>query len=309
MSSELQGLLDAIRERPDDELPRLALADWCMEQTDPDAQARGEFIHLRCRAARLPPDDPARPPLEAQARLLRERHEARWLGQIAKGCDGWDFDLGLVVVELRSGFHRRMSLAWLAKRPDWFWVVGVKGVLLPLAGVERLASQASGALTSIDLGDCDVGPAGARALADAAGRLDRLSRLSLNYARLGDHGAEALAGTDWPRLTGLSLFAAGVGPAGAQALASSPGLGRLASLDLGHNPLRQEGARAAAACAALAGLRHLSLAGCQIGDRGAWSLVHATALERLRSLDARDNGLSEQGKEALRDRFGARVTV
>ena len=40
MSSELQGLLDAIRERPDEGLPRLALADWCMEQPDEPTQAR-----------------------------------------------------------------------------------------------------------------------------------------------------------------------------------------------------------------------------------------------------------------------------
>ena len=42
--SDAQGLLDAIRERPDDDLPRLALADWCMEQPDEATQARGEFI-------------------------------------------------------------------------------------------------------------------------------------------------------------------------------------------------------------------------------------------------------------------------
>src|SRR5688572_26137162 len=96
--SEVEGLLDAIRERPDEDLPRLALADWCMEQPDPAVQARGEFIQLRCRAASLPPGDPSRPELELRARLLRSQHEEKWLGEIARNCDGWDFDRGLVVI-------------------------------------------------------------------------------------------------------------------------------------------------------------------------------------------------------------------
>jgi uncharacterized protein (TIGR02996 family) len=306
--SDAQGLLDAIRERPDDDLPRLALGDWCMEQPDEATQARGEFIQLRCRAARLAPEDPARLALELRSRHLRERYERQWLGSIAKGVRGWDFDRGLVVIELAwdSG---GLSLDGLTFLPEWPWVIGVKGVLLTRQTVEVLSlSVAADQLTSLDLSDCEVGAAGARAVA-LPGRFPRLSQLRLAYGRIGDEGAETLGTSSLDRLTVLSLFAAGVGPAGAQALANATGLKRLFSLDLGHNTLGQQGARAIAACSALPALRVLSLSGCQIGDRGAAALVHSTALNKLERLDVTNNGLGAAAKDELRERFGARVVL
>lgn len=307
--SDSQGLLDAIRERPDEDLPRLALADWCMEQPAEATQARGEFIQLRCQAARLAAADPARWDLDARARQLRDRYEAQWLGPVAGQADGWDYDRGLVVVELRAGFSQRLSLAKAMSDPAWFWVIGVKGVLLDLDDVRRLAASAAAErITSLDLSDCGVTADEVRAVA-LQGRFVRLSRLHLSYARLGDDGAEALAKSSLDRLTVLSLFAARVGPTGARALANAAGLKRLASLDLGHNRLGQQGARAIAACGALSDLTTLSLSGCQIGDRGAAALIDSTALGKLDRLDATDNGLSAGAKEELRQRFGARAVV
>ena len=43
------AFFQAILETPDDDLPRLAYADWLEERGDP----RGEFIHLQCRLARM----------------------------------------------------------------------------------------------------------------------------------------------------------------------------------------------------------------------------------------------------------------
>jgi uncharacterized protein (TIGR02996 family) len=306
--SDAQGLLDAIRERPDDDLPRLALADWCMEQPDEATQARGEFIQLRCQAARLAPDDPGRPPLDLRSRQLRDQYEGVWLGSLAKDVRSWDFDRGLTVIEL-AGNARRFSLDGLIRRPEWLWVIGVKGVLLTREHVEQLSrSGAAGQLTSLDLTDCEVGAGGTRAITTPE-RFGRLARLRLDYGRVGDEGAEALAKSSLDRLTVLSLFAAGVGPAGAQVLANSSGLKRLVALDLGHNPLGEQGGRAIAACSALAALRVLSLSGCQIGPRGAASLIHSTALGKLERLDATNNGLSAAAKEELCERFGARVLM
>jgi uncharacterized protein (TIGR02996 family) len=306
--SDAQGLLDAIRERPDDDLPRLALADWCMEQPDEATQARGEFIQLRCRAARLAPEDSARFALELRSRQLRERYEEEWLGSLAKGVRGWDFDRGLVVIELTPSYGGYL-LDTLTNRPEWLWVIGVKGVLLPRQTVELLSlSAAAGKLTSLDLSDCEVGAAGVRAIA-SPGRFPLLSQLRLAYGRIGEEGAEALANSSLVRLTILSLFAAGVGPAGAQALANATGLKRLLSLDLGHNALREQGARAVAACSALSALRALSLSGCQIGDRGVPALIHSQALNKIERLDVTNNGLSAAATEELRERFGARVVV
>src|SRR4051794_770757 len=69
------ALLRAIREHPDDDAPRLVLADWYEEHGDP---ARAEFIRAQVRLARLPARDPARAPLEARAAALLKRHGGRW---------------------------------------------------------------------------------------------------------------------------------------------------------------------------------------------------------------------------------------
>ena len=48
---ELLALLAAIKSEPDDDTPKLALADWLQEQDYPADRARGEFL----RTARLRP--------------------------------------------------------------------------------------------------------------------------------------------------------------------------------------------------------------------------------------------------------------
>src|SRR5579872_2277007 len=53
IAAMLQSIfLHAILEQPDDEVARLAYADWLMEQDDPAPVARGEFIQVQCRLAR-----------------------------------------------------------------------------------------------------------------------------------------------------------------------------------------------------------------------------------------------------------------
>jgi uncharacterized protein (TIGR02996 family) len=282
MSSDLAGLLEAIRERPDEDLPRLALADWCMEQPDPLLAARGEFIQLRCRAAGLDLCDDQRSRLEHRARQLREQHERAWLGTLAEVVDGWDFERGLVLIELREGFHTRSLLKRLAKHTEWLWVIGVKGLLLNALDLRRLiGSPLAGQLTSLDLTDCEIGLAGAQFISRSK-RLARLTRLRLGYSQIGDKGAAALAKARLPRLV---------------------------TLDLSHNIMGLPGARAIAACTGLDSLLHLALNGCRLGDRGALTLVHSTVLNRLDLLELADNNLSDSVRAELRERFGERVRM
>jgi uncharacterized protein (TIGR02996 family) len=49
-SATVEGLLAAVREEPDEDAPRLVLADWLEEQGDAD---RAELIRVQCRAAAL----------------------------------------------------------------------------------------------------------------------------------------------------------------------------------------------------------------------------------------------------------------
>src|SRR5204863_8982248 len=76
MSAEAAALLRAIRDCPDDDLPRLALADWLEEAGDPD---RAAFLRTQVELSRLPDDDPRRPGLEDREHELLAGHEEHWL--------------------------------------------------------------------------------------------------------------------------------------------------------------------------------------------------------------------------------------
>src|ERR1700676_1487938 len=73
------AFLQAIRERPDDDAPRLLYADWLDERGDP----RGEFIRVQCALAGLSEYDPRRWDLAARERELLSEHDKAWLGPLA----------------------------------------------------------------------------------------------------------------------------------------------------------------------------------------------------------------------------------
>ena len=79
---ELLALLNAAKAEPDDDTPRLVLADWLQEQSDPADIARGEWLRNLVEASRLIPEDPRRPPLIRRARELWEEHRAAWVAPL-----------------------------------------------------------------------------------------------------------------------------------------------------------------------------------------------------------------------------------
>src|SRR5688572_9572629 len=73
----------AIIADPDEDTPRLALADWLEEHGDKHDRARAEFIRLQVEAARLPEWDKARATLEKEAAALSDAHHLKWLGPLS----------------------------------------------------------------------------------------------------------------------------------------------------------------------------------------------------------------------------------
>ena len=70
--ADLVALIDAVKESPDDDAPRLVLADWLEEHGGDEGRARAELIRTQCGLSRalaeaVCPDDPE--PLHA---LLRQ---------------------------------------------------------------------------------------------------------------------------------------------------------------------------------------------------------------------------------------------
>jgi uncharacterized protein (TIGR02996 family) len=315
MSQELAALLEAIREAPADDLPRLALSDWCMEQPDAATQARGELIQLRNRAARLPPESPERGAMEQRVQLLRELHERAWLGGLGPFVAGWDFERGMIIIEVTAGSLHGARLDKLADLPGWQWVIGLKGILLSADDVGRLLRSGLTSrrflptLTSLDLGDCELGRAGVRRLLSEPG-LEYVTSLRLGYTRCGDGGAIALAESNQlRRLTLLTLNNNGISAVGARALAGSVHLGRLMRLELCRNPLGDDGARALAHSPHLSELVELTLASCGIGNRGGVGFVDTTQREKLKFLDLSDNPLGHSTRKELRERYGTRVLL
>jgi uncharacterized protein (TIGR02996 family) len=104
LSSQPQvlALLREARERPEDDGPRLVLADWLDEHGDPD---RAEFIRLQVRCAPgsvLDADQRSR--LQHRVRELLDRHGGAWLGPL------WRFWLSPV------NWHRGLLSVGLTKR-------------------------------------------------------------------------------------------------------------------------------------------------------------------------------------------------
>jgi Ran GTPase-activating protein (RanGAP) involved in mRNA processing and transport len=97
-------------------------------------------------------------------------------------------------------------------------------------------------LKVLDLSSTQLHARGVRALATSP-TLGHLTRLILNYSRVGDEGIIALAARDQPSLRRLDLRSCGITVQGVRALAQAPWLGQLEGLDLSNNPLSEQGRR------------------------------------------------------------------
>jgi uncharacterized protein (TIGR02996 family) len=84
-----EAFLEAIRESPADDTPRLVYADWLDEHGDSD---RAEFIRAQCALARMQSGSPDRSQLQKRADKLLRSHGESWFGSLLK-----TFKKGVVV--------------------------------------------------------------------------------------------------------------------------------------------------------------------------------------------------------------------
>ena len=95
---EVMAFLADIKANPDDDTPRLILADWLTDHDDP----RGEFIRLQCRLARMETHDAEYKDLFIRSAELRVYHEADWLGAIFPLIDHPTFHRGLLNIKAKA---------------------------------------------------------------------------------------------------------------------------------------------------------------------------------------------------------------
>jgi uncharacterized protein (TIGR02996 family) len=304
-----EAFLEAIRESPEDDAPRLVFADWLDEHGDP---ARAEFIRVQCTLARTPTADARYQTLYLrEARLLQENRE-RW--------DPFFHRSGRVHVQFRRGFIELLAprVEHFVKHSAELFAAAPTACKAYLDDVDhrtaaRLAEVAGlSRLRVLSLrGQYNregMGPAGARALA-ASPHLANLTALHLDYQDVSDEGARALAASPYlSRLTTLSLVHTGIGDAGVQAIVQSPTLAGLASLDLDQNHLSDDAVRALAGWPALA--RHTVLKLCfrrqygdpfgiAVGPAGVAALAASAHAANLRELYLEGHAVGDAGVEVL----------
>jgi uncharacterized protein (TIGR02996 family) len=260
--SQADAFLDAIREAPDDDAPRLIFADWLDDHGDAD---RAAFIRAQVRLAPLPPQGLARLDLEDEADDLLRKHP-EWAGRLPELAQAWEFRRGFVeAVTLHSGdflcyassltadfplrevcfLHAGEQVGALAQSPHLAGVESLAFRVLPHVTAERLrpdhlrglfASPHLGRLTALDLSACGVEWPHVQALLESP-LLARLKRLNLgsNY---------------------------GVADRAVRELAQMPAARSLEVLRLGGISLTTTGLRDLLTAPCLTGLTHLDLAPC-----------------------------------------------
>ncbi|MBP3959605.1 TIGR02996 domain-containing protein [Gemmata sp. G18] len=277
---ELLALLDAVKDHPDDDTPRLVLADWLDEQENSLDAARANFIRRDIGRA---------PELLVRSRTLTEAEEAErlfplWLGPVAALGSG-RFERGLPVLSISGPRLLKPDVPALLASEEFAFV---QCLHLVEAGGARMP-----AMTAVP-------------------EFQHVPALSAHpFTPLGTHSAAKFFGS--PNLGGMRQIALrGVypGAVGMQALAANPALARLRKLALAHNKLVDKSVTALAVGKHLARLEVLDLSDNNIGDAGARALVESQTLANLRELNLQENSrLTDGGKAALRERFGHRVNL
>ena len=312
-----QVLLSTIIAAPDDDRPRLAYADWLDERGRRD---RARLIRVQIELARLPRSEGEPTALEVE----EEQLEAVCAESMPRldGIEWGGFYRGLVesvFPDTPASFRRHAgSIAGVGSvyrvafdTLDDFAVLAEVPVLRRFTdlscyvdGSEYLRNGDPNHRFNADIGKvfespncprlrrlslhgCQVGPSGAKALADCP-RLDSLTSLDLMDNYIGDEGMAALAAS--PNLAALrSLVVAlnDLGPTGVEALAMSESLGGLENLYLGESGTKMIGPAAGLALGRsphLTRLRRLKIHD-DIGATGAAALAQAPNLAGLTDLD------------------------
>jgi uncharacterized protein (TIGR02996 family) len=329
MSTE-KALLRGVIDSPEDDLPRLAYADWLDENGKGE---RADFIRLQVRLAQIPQYERAWQEAYRGRRLMHGDEILQTLPPLPGGVK-WampnfrrGFPEGVRVDSIAAFLENAEEIFPLA--PILHLEIDARHESLDTAIVPLADSPWLGRLRSLEISLGRMAPTAARRLGESP-HAQGLHRLALTFGGIGSAGVRALVDTPlFPRLRELDLqsgdyadlagpaFAAALwqlhepctlqmlnlcsnrmGPGNIGNLAACPALANLTSLDVSQcsdgREFRHAGMYALAASPHLAGLRELRLGQTEPTARGVRELVNSTTMTNLRSLDLHSNHLGPQ---------------
>jgi uncharacterized protein (TIGR02996 family) len=299
---DVLAILDSIKDHPEDDTPRLVLADWLEEYGDEADVIRGQFIRLECMLATMPANTPGRDELNREAAAIWDLYSPIWLGPARARVI-----VGALQRGQRGLLHLRADArsltgkegALLAETEAFAWVdrlelTAGKGSTLALLAGKPLLHRLNG----LGLRNLQLGEAGIRALAEQP-KLSCLTWLDLTGNDLGQKGVKLVG--EAPLLANvrfLDLSSNRLGNSGLYELARSPRLQHLKHLSLVRTDLKDSVAHLADA-SWMSGVESLDLSGSGITDAGVVSLVKTPAVRNLVRLDLKSNSLTDVALEAI----------
>jgi uncharacterized protein (TIGR02996 family) len=324
---EVLAFLSDIKAHPEDDTPRLVLADWLEEHGNEADRGRSEFLRLQCRLARLPPDDPGQQGLREREAELLETHRAAWMDSLHTRLREYTFVRGLCRATVSSQLLTRSNwsrvggseaLAWCdgltvhrcsASTFEWLLHSGIlarinflklrTAHLTPTEMIRLANCRDTANLADLDLGDNMLGPEGLRNLLDSP-HLGRLRALNLWANYLGVEGMRILG--NWPGLAHLRSFAIpynDLHAEGMEVLGRSPYLPSPTTLELWSNDLGTAGVRVLVATPLLRNLTRLDLPYSELDDEGITILVNCPDLAGITRLYLFSNLIGDAGAHAL----------
>ncbi len=159
---EVLAFLRAARETPDDDAPRLVLADWLEEHGDEHDSARAALVRLQCERARLDADDPRGADLLREEAKLWNKHTNAWFGPMRDFCFGRRHHThadrrGLLYLCVEGRKILTRAGMDLAGTEPYAWVEGLRFSTLSRDGCTKLAgSDLLDGLASLSLSRTNV---------------------------------------------------------------------------------------------------------------------------------------------------------
>lgn len=313
MSEEL-AFVEEIRAHPEDDDRRLVYADYLEDEGD----ARGELIRTQIELQHLPVAAPQRVSLMRREDELLAAYGDQWLEPLRRlGAQGLSircFQRGLIErVRISAHDFVKNAQALCAAAPALHCVE----LREPASAATQLSKAAWPVqLTGLDLGAANVSDELIETLASAPWP-PQLRELNLQFNRLGDRGAAALATWNCPELRVLKLGMNNIGATGLTALCRWHPLWNVESLALNLNPLGDAAAQLGMPVQRLESSvlvehpghawRSLDLASVRLSSNGLELLLQHSQLQNMRHLNLRANDIDDAGWQALADSLGSQL--